>query len=314
MQQSRRFRRDDCFHSTRLRALDWNQGGGGAEAVRLCPPDRVGTLLIVVGTSGWSHEAWVGPFYPVQLRAAPAEWLSYYATRFRTVEIASTFDVLPDEDLVAAWSRAGIDLCAQGPFEYSIKLPRAITHDALLQADVDRAWERAARFERQVLEPLDDEGLLGAVLVELPDGLKAEPDTIRNLTEVLSALRGRSIALDPHDASWFEHGRLARQVDDLFDDPDTCLVERDVEATHEPPPSKHAYLALSHGRRYSNHELAAWATRAAQREASERVVRAYFSNTTGAHAVANAVGLLHLLGEAAALPRPRLTQQSRLPV
>src|SRR5436305_6731931 len=90
---------------------------------------RVGRLVIRVGTSGWSHPEWVGPFYPVALRDAPHAWLAYYASRFRCVEINGTFDAFPDEDLVAAWARAGLELsAASSPFEFSLKLPRECTH------------------------------------------------------------------------------------------------------------------------------------------------------------------------------------------
>src|SRR5439155_966310 len=83
-----------------------------------------GRAMIRVGTSGWSHPAWVGPFYPVPLRAKPDAWLRHYATRFRSVEVSGTFDAMPDEALVTSWAREGIELSHPHPFEFSLALPR----------------------------------------------------------------------------------------------------------------------------------------------------------------------------------------------
>src|SRR3972149_1246001 len=48
---------------------------------------------VLIGTSGWSYRHWKGPFYPGDL---PAErYLPFYAGRFSTVEINSTFYPLP---------------------------------------------------------------------------------------------------------------------------------------------------------------------------------------------------------------------------
>lgn len=292
--------------------------------------------MILVGTSGWSHEDWVGPFYPVSLRDAASEWLAYYASRFQSVEISSTFDAMPDEDLVTSWCRAGIELAnASFPFEYSLKLPRDITHDALRAGDVQRAWEQAARFERHVLEPLADEGLLGAVLLQLPPRVAPGPRVLETLGEVLSALAGRFVAIELRDPSWVtREGRLVDEALDLFRSPDVCLAESDgpaVPPVAPPSTARHSYVRF-HGRHadrwragathdgtrydylYSAEELAPWASRAAKLEADDRTVRLVFNNSPHAKAAVNAVEMLHLLGEGAAIPRPRITQQTKLPV
>lgn len=292
--------------------------------------------MILVGTSGWSYDEWVGPFYPVALRADKDAWIRYYATRFRTVEISSTFDATPDDDLVASWARAGIELQAAGPFEFSLKAPRALTHDAVPAGDLDGAWEVAARFERHVLEPLADEGLLGAVLVQLPPGVPPRVDVVRALSEALRAWQGRSVAIEIRDASWAPGGLFPLAVARLFDDADVALAELDGPGLPraDAPPARHAYLRL-HGRRadlwarpradepyagarydylYAPGELAPWAARARAHDAAGRAVRVYFNNTPHAKGVVNGVEMLHLLGAADGVPRPRLTQQTRLSV
>lgn len=255
--------------------------------------------MIRVGASGWSHEAWVGPVYPVALRAAPDRWLRAYAKRLRTVELTSTFHAIADEDLVASWCREGVELLHEGPFEFTLQMPREVTHDALVAGEVQRAWEGAARFERALLDPIADEGLLGAVLVRIPVGFAPSADHARSLREVLGAISGRHVALDFEDAEWL-HSPHAR---DLLRSPDVCLVE-DARGAGIPG-AKHAYLRAAR----AGPGLAA---RALAHRAMGREVRVYFTDATQGRAVADAVALLHELGEAMHVSPPRLTAQTRL--
>lgn len=81
--------------------------------------------MIHLGTSGWSYQDWVGAFYPSGTPAA--RYLSVYAQVFTTVEIDSTFYATPSARMVAAWRERTPD-----GFIFATKVPRAITHDALL--------------------------------------------------------------------------------------------------------------------------------------------------------------------------------------
>jgi hypothetical protein len=48
---------------------------------------------IYIGTSGWSYKSWAQTFYPSDL--PPSKQLTFYATKFPTVEINHTFYRLP---------------------------------------------------------------------------------------------------------------------------------------------------------------------------------------------------------------------------
>ena len=257
-------------------------------------------MTVRVGASGWSHAAWVGPVYPVQLRDKPDRWLRAYAQRLRTVELTSTFLAPPDADLLASWAREGVALLHEGPFEFTLQLPREVTHDALPAGDVQRAWEAAARFERGVLEPLADEGLLGAVLVHLPPDYAPSAERADALAEALAALAGRPAALLFGDAAWLASPHARR----LLREPDVCLVEDGRGAPL--PGARHAYLRTEGG------DPASLAQRARAHAAMGREVRVYFTQPAGGRAVADAVALLHELGESRHVPRPRLTAQTRL--
>jgi uncharacterized protein YecE (DUF72 family) len=88
--------------------------------------------LIHLGTSGWSYEDWVGPFYPPGTSAS--RYLPVYAQHFTTVEIDATFYRPPSDTMINAWR----DRTPSG-FVFAAKVPRSITHDRELidvEADV----------------------------------------------------------------------------------------------------------------------------------------------------------------------------------
>lgn len=296
--------------------------------------DTLAWRMLRVGLSGWSYPEWVGPFYPVALRSQPEAWLEFYAARFGTVEINSTFYAFPGEELVASWCRRGVALQERAPFEFSLKLPRSATHEALVAGDVAAAREIAGRFDREVLDALAGEGLLGAVLVQLSPRFRASEASVDALVEVLGALAERRVALEFRHPSWLQGECVAPLADRLFASPDVCLVEVDMPGVPRvlPPVSaSHAYVRL-HGRReelwrtpgggahdgarydylYSEEELRPWLDRLRALDAQRKDVRVYFNNTPHAKGVANAMDLLAMLGRAPDAPRPKLTEQTKL--
>jgi len=76
---------------------------------------------ILLGTSSWSEPTWEGVFYPAGTR--PADYLSHYATRFRTVEVDATYYRVPDRRMTAAWARR-----TPADFVLSAKFTRTIVH------------------------------------------------------------------------------------------------------------------------------------------------------------------------------------------
>jgi hypothetical protein len=55
-----------------------------------------------IGTSAFTATGWEGSFYPAGMK--PAEYLTYYATKFNTVEIDSTFYRTPALKTVKGWA------------------------------------------------------------------------------------------------------------------------------------------------------------------------------------------------------------------
>ena len=109
---------------------------------------------ILIGTSGYDYPEWKGVFYPEDLPRK--DFLSYYATQFNTVELNNTFYNMPTaERMQNFYDRSG------GNLFFSIKANRLLTHD------IDRNWQTVAEDFKNAVQPLNDKGLLSAVLFQL---------------------------------------------------------------------------------------------------------------------------------------------------
>ena len=81
---------------------------------------------IRLGTSAFTAAGWEQAFYPAGMKAA--DYLSYYATKFNTVEVDSTFYRTPSGATVSGWERK-----TPTGFLLAAKIPQIITHESVLQ-------------------------------------------------------------------------------------------------------------------------------------------------------------------------------------
>ena len=56
---------------------------------------------LLLGTSAFTAAGWEGTFYPSGMK--PRDYLSFYATQFKTVEVDSTFYRTPSVSTVTGW-------------------------------------------------------------------------------------------------------------------------------------------------------------------------------------------------------------------
>ena len=146
---------------------------------------------IRLGTQGWSYDDWRGTFYPAGSRQE--DRLPFYAGVFDTVELDTTFYHAPKATIARSWARH-----TPRDFRFAAKLPRAITHDALLRG----VGETLTGFAR-AMAPLGDK--LGPLLVQMPAEFRASEETHRDLAVFLrDAPRHVRLALEFRDASWHE--------------------------------------------------------------------------------------------------------------
>jgi uncharacterized protein YecE (DUF72 family) len=142
--------------------------------------------VIRIGTSGFSYDDWIGPFYPPDLPAR--EHLSYYAREFPTVELNVTYYRVPEPRTVSGWVRKTPD-----DFLFAVKAFQGLTHE---RGEPDFPGFVSA------LEPLIESGKLGCVLAQFPYSFHPKPeneDYLRRLREGFAAL---PVVVELRNAGW----------------------------------------------------------------------------------------------------------------
>lgn len=291
--------------------------------------------MILAGCSGWSYSDWVDRFYPRELAQRHSEWLRYYAGFFRTTEVNSTFYSMPSRGMVDAWIEKVKDI---GKFEFSVKMPKTITHDKLPAGDIDGIRTDFESFENSCIIPLLDAGRLGAVLLQLPPQFGYSPENTQLLGRMFNSVDNSRVqyAVEFRNRSWLDRGgdELRREALELLSSNEFCAVIVDSPAFPATATltSTHAYLRF-HGRNsdiwyggadeqdmrinrydylYSRGQLEQWAPRL--RAVEERVVdtRIYFNNHGRAKAAKNALEMMDLLGVEHVQKQIHIMDQARL--
>ncbi|MFN2611403.1 MAG: DUF72 domain-containing protein [Actinomycetota bacterium] len=143
--------------------------------------------MLFIGTSGWQYKDWKGAFYPWEM--AQDDWLGYYSSPFRTVEVNNTFYRLPPLETFERWAARVPD-----DFVVTVKMSRYLTHIKRLkdpQEPVERFLSRCRGLGPK----------LGPVLLQLPPNLQADPQLLLHTLELIpSQLR---VAVEFRHASWF---------------------------------------------------------------------------------------------------------------
>lgn len=288
-------------------------------------------MEILIGTSGWSYDDWVGNFYPEQLSNSKGEWLAFYGQYLNTVEINSTFYRVPEENIINSWIRKGKKFDS---FEFSLKLPQLITHEAIVKDSGESAAEFTKSFEKKVIEPLAKSNLLGAVLIQLsPYFRRFDKNTkIDNLPKLESVLKILNYEEYDYTIEFRHSSWLNRTHDDLESDTiallrqyniANCILDGPGFPITKTDTADHTYLRF-HGRNrdlwfqsrmkktgnpamddprmnrydylYSAAELQEWLPRINQQELKSKKSRIYFNNHPNAQAVKNAFMLMDMLG------------------
>jgi uncharacterized protein YecE (DUF72 family) len=171
---------------------------------------------LYIGTSAFTAKGWEGTFYPPGMK--PADYLSFYATRFNSVEVDSTFYRTPSKATVQGWDKK----TPQG-FIFAAKVPQLVTHEKVL-VDCDAEFKEFVQmmdllgdklgplllqfgyFNKKAFVGVNDFLVrLRPFLKKLPKGHKFAVE-IRNknwlVPQFVEALRERGVALALIDQSW----------------------------------------------------------------------------------------------------------------
>ena len=225
--------------------------------------------------------------------------LARYATRFDVVEINSSFHRPHRQQTYVRWAEA-----VPRQFRFSVKLPKAITHDARLHG----VGDALTRFADEIA------GLgakLGGVLVQLPPSLVHDARVANTFFSMLRRRITAPVACEPRHPSWFEP-----EIDALWQRHGVARVAADPP---NPPPASSPGGAGNwnywrwHGSprvyysAYDDSRLHALGLELRPAARARRPAWCIFDNTAHGHAVTDALRLRAFLGLApsAAVFAPR---------
>ncbi len=240
---------------------------------------------ILIGTSGWDYDDWIGPFYKTERGL-----FSQYTRVFNTVEINSTFYSLPGKGFIEGLLRS-----APRGFVFSLKMYRGITHKKLLNPKL--ITEELDLFFK-LINQLGGSGKLGAILIQLPPRPKNDVPWFKDFLEMLP--REYRFAVEFRHPSWLNDGtfKLLREHNVAYAIVDEPLLPPEAVVTAD-----FTYIRW-HGRgerpwyyyHYTEQELKEWALRINQLIGNVSLLLGYFNNHFRGFAPHNALQMLSLLG------------------
>src|ERR687886_1890808 len=172
---------------------------------------------IRIGTCSWADEALSKHWYPKGVAAG--ERLAYYAQHFDTVEVDSTYDRLPIEEMVARWAERTPEGFVMHVKAFGLMTRHPVKKEALPQdlrdeaptddkGRVDRPPRefRAKVFQRflEALEPLRAEGKLGGILFQLPSYVVKKDASLDYLRWARQQLADDEMLVEFRHISWLE--------------------------------------------------------------------------------------------------------------
>jgi uncharacterized protein YecE (DUF72 family) len=153
--------------------------------------------MIRFGLAGWSYQDWAGIVYP---RPKPRGFdpLEYVAGYFDTIEVNSTFYRPARESVARTW----LERTAHNPdFRFTAKLWRRFTHER------KEAWGAAEVKEaRAALDPLQEGGRLGALLLQFPWSFRNTEESREWLGDLVATFGEFPLVLEVRHLSWNEPG------------------------------------------------------------------------------------------------------------
>jgi uncharacterized protein YecE (DUF72 family) len=296
-----------------------------------------------IGTCSWADEALTKHWYPSGVPAR--ERLSYYAERFSTVEVDSTYYRVPTTEMVQGWADrtpAGFVMHVKAfglMTRHPVKLEQlppdlrgGMPVDERGRVDRPPRELRADVFREflDALEPLRAAGKLGGILFQLPPYVVWKPSSLDYLEWAHDQLGADRMLAEFRHRSWFE--------DDVRDEMLRWLEERrisyvtvdapKVDAKNVPPTVVAATGPLAyvrfHGRNagtwnkrgggaaerfdhlYAEEELHEWVEPLRELASAAEEAYAFFNNNNQTHGVAQAPAGAELLR--------RLLQEQDVPV
>jgi uncharacterized protein YecE (DUF72 family) len=172
---------------------------------------------IRIGTCSWADDALSRHWYPPGVPAR--ERLPYYAERFSTVEVDSTYYRVPDEKMVRGWAECTPDgfvmhvkafgLMTRHPVKLEQvppELREGLPVDHRGRVDRPSREARGAVFRAflDALAPLREGGKLGGLLFQMPPYVVWKPSSLDYLEWAREQVGDDAFLFEPRHRSWYE--------------------------------------------------------------------------------------------------------------
>jgi uncharacterized protein YecE (DUF72 family) len=247
-------------------------------------------LPVYIGCAGWGLSSKVAENFP-----AEGSHLARYAQVFSSVEINSSFYRPHQPKTYARWAESVPDA-----FRFSVKVPRAITHELRL-----RNSDTAIRAFVEQVGALGQK--LGCLLLQLPPSLTLNQSVALSFFSTLRGLTSVPTVCEPRHMSWFtpEAATMLRDTGvacvhahplpspgiKLSDDSNTLYIR-----LHGAP---HIYYSA-----YDDAFIDAVALKISHARRTSRQVWCIFDNTANGEAIPNALTLMARLTSISQLAMP----------
>ncbi len=288
---------------------------------------------IQVGTASWTDRTLIASgWYPPEADT-PAKRLQFYARQFPLVEVDATYYALPAEQTAIAWAER-----TPSGFTFNIKAFSLFTQHptrvAALPTDLREAAEHTGKdpfYLRQLdpaaaeqawdlflgaLEPLQQAGKLGAILLQFPQWFPISRSSKDYILSCAERVAPRRVCIEFRNRTWMTPDNQRETLKFLADHdlPYVCVDMPQGYPTSIPPvlaaTSDLAVVRLHghsdkwtskdiherFGYRYSDSELREWAPKIGGLAESAETTQVLFNNCYSDYAQVNARQLADLLG------------------
>jgi uncharacterized protein YecE (DUF72 family) len=179
-------------------------------------------MPVRIGTCSWADDALIRSWYPKGLPAKSR--LAWYAERFSTVEVDSTFYRVPTEEMVQGWADRTPDgfvmhvkafgLMTRHPVrleQLPPELREGMPVDPRGRVDRPDRESRGRVFDAFLgaLEPLREAGKLGGILFQLPPYVVPKPASFDYLAWARDRLGADEMLVEFRHRDWFAEERRA---------------------------------------------------------------------------------------------------------
>jgi len=162
--------------------------------------------IVRIGICSFADEGLLKSWYPRGVSTSKAR-LAYYAERFDTVEIDSTYYHLPDPDVTGRWAQR-----TPPEFVFHVKAHRTMTHHE------DAPLEQSFAEFRASISPLELSGKLRGVLLQYHPRFKKSAEAKEELTRVRALLDPLVPLVEFRHRSWLEEDERADTLSFLEDE------------------------------------------------------------------------------------------------